>query len=71
MTPNIEYMFKKNKAVEDFINHIMPFWAANNSIENMRIYLTDEFKKFYDEAFAEGQTNVLNDVNFNKDMKLF
>jgi len=66
MTPNQNYETQKTEAVEKFINRIMPFWAANNSINNMKIYLTHEFEKFYSDAFADGQENVLNDPEYKK-----
>ncbi len=67
MTPNIEYMFKRDKFIKDFADKIMPFVKNSGN----KLHFIDELKKFYDEAFTEGQTSILNDPNFNKDMKLF
>ena len=46
--------------ITTFMDKILPFVRQpNNSEENIRLYLNFELKKFYLNAFAAGQLNVL------------
>ena len=46
--------------ITNFIDKILPFVKnQNNSEGNLKLYLSHELEKFYLNAFAEGQLNVL------------
>lgn len=59
MTPDIEYMFKRNETVENFTNRVIDY--CKNSFTNIDKFLPHELKKLYDEAFTEGQLSALDD----------
>lgn len=67
MTPNINFLFKKNETIDSFIEKIIPVWRAKNSEENIKVYLKYELNKFYNDVFTEGQKNVLNDPKWQKE----
>lgn len=46
--------------IATFIDKILPFMRnPNNSEDTLKIYLGYEIEKFYNNAFANGQLNVL------------
>lgn len=57
------YETNKAEAVENFTGIVMPYIKANNSPENIKYILKFKLEKFYSDAFADGQENVLNDNN--------
>ena len=59
------YKATKTEAVENFIIKVAPFCTANNSANNIAIYLKHEVEKFYISAFADGQENVLKETESN------
>lgn len=50
-----------------FMDKILPFVRQlNNSEENIKLHLSHELEKFYLNAFAEGQLNVLEQKEVRK-----
>ena len=46
--------------ITNFMDKILPFVKnQNNSEDNLKLYLSYELKKFYLNAFADGQLDVL------------
>ena len=45
--------------VKAFMNKIMPYIKADNSLQNLEYVISFELQKFYDDAFVDGQMSVL------------
>lgn len=51
----------KEEKVTAFMDKIMPYIKADNSPQNLEYVISFELKKFYDDAFVDGQMSVLDD----------
>jgi len=51
---------KDTKAINELLEKIMPsIMCKSNTESNLRLFIGHELKKFYSNAFADGQLNVL------------
>ena len=55
----VKYSDIKDEKVKEFMNKIMPYIKADNSLQNLEYVISFELQKFYDSAFVDGQMSVL------------
>ena len=53
----------KEEQIKKFIDRFIPVVLAKNPEANLRFYLERKLFYFYDDAFIEGQENVLKQKN--------